>query len=388
MKEHRMRSKAICILGMHRSGTSTITRAVNFLGAYLGEEHELHPAGFDNPEGFWERKDVIDLHERMLVTLKRAYDTVLPLPEGWHLSQEITPFREELRNLITNNFSSRLLWAWKDPRTCLFLDLWKEVLDELQIELVCIFVVRNPLDVANSLLKRNELDIAKSLGFWFNHNISALQAASDLPNVFVSYDTFLEQWDVELKRCALATGIPWPVDAGQLKGSMSSFIKPGLRHSKSTVNDLATMPPPVLEIYEMLLDLASRPGLAVAPVQQIERLWMEFQSYASFFGPDMENLFVRERVLADWSDSLSRQETQLQQNLESQSSEKIAAGEMLKILRQQMSTQGQDLDDYRGKLSQTERLLEMREKAIEELINSYSWKITTPLRWLWSKTIR
>jgi len=30
------KSRAICILGMHRSGTSAITRAVNLLGAYLG----------------------------------------------------------------------------------------------------------------------------------------------------------------------------------------------------------------------------------------------------------------------------------------------------------------------------------------------------------------
>jgi hypothetical protein len=53
---------AICILGMHRSGTSVTARAINLLGAYLGEEKDLMPHNPYNPEGFWERQDIYDLH--------------------------------------------------------------------------------------------------------------------------------------------------------------------------------------------------------------------------------------------------------------------------------------------------------------------------------------
>ncbi len=53
MKEVEKKPRAICILGMHRSGTSTVTRAVNLLGAYLGQNADLMPPTLDNPEGYW-----------------------------------------------------------------------------------------------------------------------------------------------------------------------------------------------------------------------------------------------------------------------------------------------------------------------------------------------
>ena len=36
------RGRIICVLGMHRSGTSVATRLMNLLGVYLGAEEHLH----------------------------------------------------------------------------------------------------------------------------------------------------------------------------------------------------------------------------------------------------------------------------------------------------------------------------------------------------------
>src|SRR6185369_14345000 len=196
-----MKSKAICILGMHRSGTSTITRAVNFLGPYIGQEKDMVEPGFDNPEGFWELRDVVNLHKRIMTAFKRGEDdTVAPFPRQWHLMDEVRPFKDELGTVVHRHFAGQALWAWKDPRTCLTLELWKELLIESGTALSVIFVVRNPLDVAISLKKRNGLSFHKSFGFWFNHNISALASLQGVPTVFVSYDRFLEEWEPELRR--------------------------------------------------------------------------------------------------------------------------------------------------------------------------------------------
>ena len=51
-------SKAIAVLGMHRSGTSVTTRVVQLLGAYLGEESDLMPTLPDNPEAHVRRVPV------------------------------------------------------------------------------------------------------------------------------------------------------------------------------------------------------------------------------------------------------------------------------------------------------------------------------------------
>ena len=56
----------LIILGMHRSGTSMVTRLVNMMGAYFGPEGVSLGANDENPKGFWERRDVLDLDEALL----------------------------------------------------------------------------------------------------------------------------------------------------------------------------------------------------------------------------------------------------------------------------------------------------------------------------------
>src|SRR5262245_57953734 len=56
----------ICVLGMHRSGTSVAARLMNLLGIDLGvEEHLLGPQP-DNPKGFWEYQPILALNEELL----------------------------------------------------------------------------------------------------------------------------------------------------------------------------------------------------------------------------------------------------------------------------------------------------------------------------------
>src|SRR5919198_547362 len=169
-------TRSIGILGMHRSGTSTITRSLNLLGVYLGEEKDLMQPTPDNPEGYWERLDLYDLQERLLSALKMSWDSCMPLQERWHDAPDIGPFRDELISLIKMNFSGVNLWGWKDPRSTILIDLWKDILGELGIELTAVFAVRNPVDVARSLQKRDGISCNKGFGIWFNYNIMALAA--------------------------------------------------------------------------------------------------------------------------------------------------------------------------------------------------------------------
>ena len=61
------RSQAILILGMHRSGTSALTRVLNLLGAALA--NRLVRAASDNEPGFWESLDLNEIHEEALAAL-------------------------------------------------------------------------------------------------------------------------------------------------------------------------------------------------------------------------------------------------------------------------------------------------------------------------------
>lgn len=287
-----MSPKAICVLGTHRSGTSAITRGLNLLGVYLGEEKNIMKSLPENPEGFWERYDIYSLQERLLRILNIDWTTTSPLRENWHKSDEIRLLKDELATLIKNEFSGRPLWLWKDPRSCLLMPLWREVLTELDIELKVVFVVRNPLDVARSLEKRNGFTIDKGLGVWFNYTISAMKDVRGLETIYLSYDRFLDDPETELKICADWLGIERPVDESWLPSKLACFLRPDLRHSVSGLADLnATMAPePVIRLYGVLLGILSGELDSNAAASEADVMYREFQSYARFFDFDMANL--------------------------------------------------------------------------------------------------
>ena len=58
------RKRAVLVLGMHRSGTSAVSRFVNMLGFDLGE-HLMAPRK-DNPKGFWENEEIIHHNEELM----------------------------------------------------------------------------------------------------------------------------------------------------------------------------------------------------------------------------------------------------------------------------------------------------------------------------------
>ncbi len=344
MNNPNIKSKAVCILGMHRSGTSAISRTMNILGAYLGEDADIMNTAQDNPAGFWEIDDITNLHDDLLHVMKKTWHTILPLPDKWYESDEIKPFREKIVEIVTLKFKDKELWVWKDPRTSILFPLWRDILKKLDIELSCIFMVRNPLDVAKSLEKRDGFSHDKSFGVWYNYNIAALQTTIDVPKVFISYDNLLNNWEPELRRCTSILNITWPEDNARVKETVDTFLSPDLCHSTSTLKDLKEkeVPRPVIELYGLLEGLADAPTVNdSALTREVERISGEFLSYACFFQHDMKRLWELE-----------------QQNL--------------KLSHRLFETEQQ--------LIKTESQLTEKEGRIQALLNSFSWKITEPLR--------
>ncbi len=282
--EHK--SRAICILGMHRSGTSSIAGALNFLGVYLGDPAVLAAPGPDNAKGFWENPDLRKLQQRLLASLNRTWHTVQPLPPNWMHTEAILPLKRELADLITAGFAGHPLWGWKDPQTCLLLPLWRELLKPRHTDLACLFIVRNPADVAASLAARNGIPFEVALGIWLHYNVVALRDAAGLPIVFLGYENFLARWELELRRCAAGLGLAWPQEEAKLRKQMNGFIDPKLRHHHAPRDRLQTLPAPVRELYSALTAAADTPAARREPLEAtVRELADQFHAYASFFQP-------------------------------------------------------------------------------------------------------
>src|SRR5712692_5950669 len=279
------KQKAICVLGMHRSGTSAVARAINLLGAYIGPPEKMMPPKADNPEGFWEHADIVDLHERLLQTLSRSWNDPFPLPEEWWKQPEIEPYRQELTDLIQREFADRLLWMWKDPRTCLLLPLWTEVLNALEVEVCYVISVRNPLDVAASLERREEFRKSKSLALCQLYNLSAFFWTDQSRRLVLHYDALLEDWESCLKHVAETFDISWPLDEGALRATLATFLKPELRHSHSDLDALARdgeVMESVVVAYRLFLDAANSTELVDSEkfAEKIAKLYVDYCAYA------------------------------------------------------------------------------------------------------------
>ncbi|MGX4585827.1 hypothetical protein [Paenibacillus chitinolyticus] len=226
---------AVIILGMHRSGTSLLAQTVRSLGVHMGHEHQMVPPREDNPEGFWEHAEIVAVHDELLERLSSSWDTTKPLPEQWWLTKGGMASRAKLVDIVARDFSSHPLWGFKDPRTCLLLPLWQSVFEELNMEPRYILSLRNPLNVAASLYKRDQFLHDKSFAIWNLYVLSSLYYTSHKRRIVIDYDRLLEQPVETGQKISDFLNIPY---GAMERARVGGLPKPALRHSSFSMHDV------------------------------------------------------------------------------------------------------------------------------------------------------
>lgn len=154
-----MGNKVLIIAGMHRSGTSLITQWVNKCGLSVGDE--LMGEGVGNQEGHFEDMDFVRLHENLLQQNGQEPSGLLvermPAISGEQ--------RQQVAAMVAGKNEDGHTWGWKDPRTCLFLPAYREVLPQAY----SLVIIRDYKAVVSSLLTRMHKETALSYagrGWW------------------------------------------------------------------------------------------------------------------------------------------------------------------------------------------------------------------------------
>ena len=221
---------ALLVLGMHRSGTSALTRVLNLLGVTLGDD--LMPAGPDNPSGFWEHNGVVAVHERLLAALGRSWDDPRPLPEDWLHSPAADQATRDIEAIVRRDFSTTPLWAVKDPRLCRFLPLWRRVLGALGIEPRILLMTRHPEEVAGSLERRDGLPAAISELLWARYLLDAASGSEGCKRCLLAYADLLQDWQATTRNALKSIGLDLAPDAAQV-AQVDAFLRPQLRHHRA-----------------------------------------------------------------------------------------------------------------------------------------------------------
>lgn len=214
----------VFVLGMHRSGTSATSRALNLLGVPLAAEEELTAASPNNPTGFWEVGRLTRFNNELLNRLGGSSLGPPVLEEGWARDPELERKRGRGRAIVEEiHHGDR--WVWKDPRNCVTFPFWREALPVQPVVVLCL---RDPPAVARSLATRQGLSAALSFAVWERYTRQALTGARGLPVHVTRYADLVgapSEWAREAATFLRQQGVTSGSDGGE--DAVTRFIESG-----------------------------------------------------------------------------------------------------------------------------------------------------------------
>lgn len=248
-----------------------VARLAREAGLDLGREADLTPAKQENPDGFWENVRFVSINDEILADAGGAWDSTYDI--------NLSSVSERLRTraeLLARDFRHSGPWGWKDPRNSITLPFWRTVFPDLKI-LVCL---RNPLEVALSLSRRNLFSYESSLKLWLDYNRRIMADTTPAERLVVHFDAFFERPEHELRR--LMDFLDLHREKVQTVGVANS-VKRELRHNRFTMENLVAcdVRSDMLAVY---LELCNEAG------------WIDTQTHAGT--PDPEEI---ERSIAKFS---------------------------------------------------------------------------------------
>lgn len=260
-RESSIRQQLVVVLGMHRSGTSAVTRALQSLGVELGSEL-LPSAPNNNEKGFWEDRDLVALNATLLGALGVEWDSLGAINQDALASREVGMLRDEARNLLLRKLGYSQRYGIKDPRLCRLLPFWVPVFQQLDLDVRYVIASRNPLSVAASLLRRDGMPVEKGLLLWLVYTEAAFRQAWPHKPMVLDYDCLLENPLDQLGR--LADFLQVPVTErieSAVKAYSDGFLEDRLRHTVFGFDDvMATpgLPACAKKLFEILTQLGKR----------------------------------------------------------------------------------------------------------------------------------
>jgi glycosyltransferase involved in cell wall biosynthesis len=322
-----MTRQAVLVLGMHRSGTSALTRVISILGAALPKT--LMTIHEDNPTGYWESQTIARFNNSLLSSAGTRWDSDAPIPVQWFADEDARkPQFEEARELIRAEFEEADVIVFKDPRLCLLFPFWERVLNEEGYECNVLICLRDPAEVANSLYARfkdSRLHSAsirsrsRTMLIWLRHVLEAERSTRHLKRFIVDYSGLLSDWRTELHALKwLFDGLarPAPQDLQEPQDShgkeIDLFLNPQLRRQYRS-------DPPQVEdakptFFTYVIDTLKHCVTSAIFSLRLDELRKDFDRLVSVYAP--LRVAVDRLVLQDlWSDRILNELQDLHQQI-------------------------------------------------------------------------
>jgi hypothetical protein len=284
---------------MHRSGTSAVTRVLNFLGATLPKQPMLSVKREDH----WEPERLVGLNEAMLAEAGSRWDDWRAFDPAV-LGDRLGHYQSQIKTILNEQYGDAQLIVIKDPRMCRFMPLYEHALTNLGFTPRFLLMHRNPLAVTASLNKRNGMTPGFAGLLWLRHTLDAVEASDGHPRCFLSYERFLDDWRSETSRVASELAVEWPPAGEAAADSIDRYLRRDLQHHAPSLADLEAderVNDWVKEAYRALLSLER--GETAEAKDGLAQVKAAFERQSAVFGAaTLPELAERERRLNDQID--------------------------------------------------------------------------------------
>lgn len=388
------RRVGVLVLGMHRSGTSALTRMISLLGADLPSN--IMPACEGNITGFWESTNVLQVNDGILASGGSQWADWRRFNPAWIRSPAKEPQKARALEIFEKDFGQSPIFVLKDPRICRILPFWLEVLRDFQAETKCVLPIRHPLEVAASLKRRDGFTPAKSLVLWLRHVLDAELGTRGMQRSLISYDELLNDWRGVASRLSDELQIAWPRWSATSEVEIDGFIEPLQRHHTARDAhwaDHSELTPWLKEAYSALLDLKRQPE-SKRTLARLDAVRVEFDRVCDVIGTvarseevareeaERETMALK-RTVAEWEQRVEL----LTQDVKRRDAQTGTLTQTLADRDRQFERKVQNAASLSQALAQRdEKILSLEQSVtdanslIAEFYASKSWRLTAPLR--------
>ncbi len=265
------KNRVILVLGVHRSGTSALTKGLEAMGISLGTS--LIPPNIFNEKGYWEDVDFHELNLEMLDSFESRLRRILPLSEEEAVLLCERGFLTKASQLLLKKLPSSQPLGIKDPRFSILLPFWKKVFKECNVDASFVIALRNPLSVAACQEQFQNQHREKSFWIWISYLLTCLEHSEGNNRILVDYDELLKNPKHQIQRIARTLALD--VSPELLQAYCFAFIDPSLRHfygEKDTLLQKNFCRAFALEMYEKFLAVA-RDEISFKELQDFSQKW-------------------------------------------------------------------------------------------------------------------